>query len=96
VKKSVVLAIVFVVVVVGAVVYTTLSASASRYRCEVCVEFQGRRSCRTAAAATAQQARRTAQDNACAEISSGVTDSMQCGNYTEPVSVKWLSGSPER
>jgi len=96
VKKSVLLAIVFVVAVVGAVVYTTLSASASRYRCEVCVEFQGRRSCRTAAAATAQQARRTAQDNACAEISSGVTDSMQCGNYTEPASVKWLSGNPER
>ena len=91
-KKSVVLAVVFIVVVIGAVVYTTMSASASRYRCEVCMEFQGRRACRTAAAATEQQARRTAQENACALISSGVTDSMQCGNYTEPVSVKWLSG----
>jgi hypothetical protein len=37
------------------------------------------------------QARRTAQENACAFISSGVTDSMQCGN-TQPISVKWLSG----
>jgi hypothetical protein len=56
------------------------------------VEFQGRRACRTASASTEMQARRTAQENACAEISSGVTDSMQCGTYTQPVSVKWLSG----
>jgi hypothetical protein len=90
-KKSVMLAIAFVVVVIGAVVYTTLSASTSRYRCEVCMEFQGRSACRSAAASTEMQARRTAQDNACADISSGVTDSMQCGN-TQPVSVKWLSG----
>ena len=91
-KKSVWVAVVFLVAVVGAVVYTTLSASASRYRCEVCMEFQGQRACRTASAATEMQARRTAQENACALISSGVTDSMQCGNYTQPVSVKWLAG----
>lgn len=89
-KKSVFLASLFVALVVGAVVYTSMSAK--RYRCEVCMEFQGRTACRTAAAATEAQARRTAQDNACADISSGVTDSMQCGNYTQPVSVKWLSG----
>jgi hypothetical protein len=92
VKKSVLLAILFVVVVIGAVVYTTMSASTNHYRVEVCVEFQGRRACRTAGAATEQGALRTAQENACAQISSGVTDSMQCGNYTQPVSVKWLSG----
>jgi hypothetical protein len=92
VKKSVLLGIAFVVAVIGAVVYTTMSASSSRYRVEVCVEFQGRSRCATAAAATEQGALRTAQENACAVISSGVTDSMQCGNYTKPVSVKWLSG----
>ena len=90
-KKSVMLAIAFVALVIGAVVYTTMSASSSRYRVEVCMEFQGRSSCRTASAATEQGALRTAQENACALISSGVTDSMQCGNYTQPVSVKWLS-----
>jgi hypothetical protein len=90
VKKSVLLAVVFAAVVIGAVIYTTMSASASKYRCEVCVEFQGRTQCRTAAAATEMQARRTAQENACALISSGVTDSMQCGN-SQPVSVKWLA-----
>ena len=89
-KKSVLIAVVFIAVVIGAVVYTTMSAGARQYRCEVCVEFQGRTSCRTAAAATEMQARRTAQENACALISSGVTDSMQCGN-SEPLSVKWLA-----
>lgn len=91
-KKSVLLGIAFVVAVLGAVIYTTLSASSSRYRVEVCVEFQGRRSCRIAAAATEQGALRTAQENACALISSGVTDSMQCGTYTAPASVRWIAG----
>ena len=62
-KKSVMLAIVFVAVVIGAVVYTTVAASSTKYRCEVCVEFQGRTACRTAAAATEMQARRTAQED---------------------------------
>ena len=91
-KKSVLLGIVFVALVIGAVVYTTMSASSSRYRVQVCVEFQGRSNCAIAAAATEQGALRTAQENACAVISSGVTDSMQCGNLNRPVSVKWLSG----
>jgi len=91
VKKSVLLAIVFIVGVIVAVVYTTMSSASSRYRVEVCVEFQGQSACRTAAAATEQGALRTAQENACALISSGVTDSMQCGTYNKPVSVKWLA-----
>lgn len=91
-KKSVLLGVLFLVVVIGMVVYTTMSGSASRYRVEVCMAFQGRQACRTASAATEEAARRTAQENACSQISSGVTDSIQCGTYTEPVSVKWLAG----
>jgi len=92
VKKSVLLGILFVVIVIGAIIYTTMSAATNKYRVEVCIEFQGRSACRTAGAATEQGALRTAQENACAQISSGVTDSMQCGNYTQPKSVKWLAG----
>jgi hypothetical protein len=92
VKKSVLLGILFIVVVLVAIVYTSMSAGTNRYRVEVCMEFQGRTACRTAAAATEQGALRTAQDNACALISSGVTDTMQCGTYTRPTSVKWLAG----
>ena len=90
-KKSVLLAIAFVVLVIGAVIYTTMSASSTRYRVEICVDFNGQRQCRTAAAATEQSALRTAQDNACALIASGVTDSIACGN-TAPSSVKWIAG----
>jgi hypothetical protein len=91
VKKSVLLAIAFVILVIGAVIYTTMSASSSRYRVEVCVNFEGRSECRTAAAATEQGALRTAQENACALISSGVTGTIACGN-TPPTSVKWIAG----
>lgn len=85
-KKSVWLGILFVLVVVGFVVYSTMSAG--RIRCEVCITFQGRQACRTASASTRDLALRTATENACALISSGVTDSNQCHN-TPPDSVRW-------
>jgi len=39
-KKSVLLGILFIAVVIGALVFTTMSSSASRYRVEVCVNFR--------------------------------------------------------
>jgi hypothetical protein len=89
VNKTVLLAIGFAVAVLVVLVYTTLGNR--RYRCEVCMAFQGRSACRTAGASTEEQALRTATENACALISSGVTDSIACDN-TPPTSVKWLSG----
>jgi hypothetical protein len=89
VNKTVLLAIVFVVGVLIVLVYTTMGNA--RYRCEVCISFQNRTACRTAAAATDAQALRTATENTCAQIASGVTDSMACEN-TPPQSVKWLAG----
>jgi hypothetical protein len=86
VKTSVWLGILFVAIVVGFVVYSTISTG--RIRCEVCITFQGRQSCRTASASTRELALRTATENACAIISSGVTDSNQCHN-TPPDSVRW-------
>jgi hypothetical protein len=89
VNKTVLLAIVFVVAVLIVLVYTTMGNA--RYRCEVCISFQNRAACRTAAAATEAQALRTATENACSQIASGVTGSIACEN-TPPQSVKWLSG----
>lgn len=85
-KNSVWLGIVFVAIVIGFVVYSTLTTG--RIRCEVCVTFRGQQSCRTASASTRDLALRTATENACAIISSGVTDSNQCHN-TPPDSVRW-------
>jgi hypothetical protein len=76
VKKTVVLAIAFVVVVLAVVVYTTMGNS--RYSCEVDVIFHGRQARGKAAASTQAQAERTATENACAQIASGVTESMAC------------------
>jgi hypothetical protein len=89
VNKTVLLAIVFAVGVLIVLVYTTMGNA--RYRCEVCISFQNRTACRTAAASTDSQALRTATENACSQIASGVTDSIACEN-TPPQSVKWLSG----
>ena len=78
----------FVLLIVGAVIWSTIGTN--RYRVEVCMEFQGRSNCRVASASTEKQALQTGVDNACALISSGVTDSIACTS-SQPVSVRWLS-----
>lgn len=87
-KKSVLLGILFIAAVVGYLVYSTLNTGRNRIRCEVCITFRGSQSCRIAAASTRELALRAATENACAQISSGVTDSNQCNN-TPPDSVRW-------
>lgn len=55
--------------------------------CEVCIEFRGRTACREALGPTHDEAVRTATDNACAFLASGMTDSVACQN-TPPASVR--------
>lgn len=85
-KKTVLIAAVFVIGFLVLVVATTFQGK--RYRCEVCMEFKGGRDCRTAQAATRDEAMRTAVTNACAQLSGGVIESSQCEN-TRPASVVW-------
>ena len=75
------------IVFVAVVVY--LSLHLGQVKVEVCMEFRGRSNCGTAAAPTEEEAVRTATDNACATISSGMTDSIACSN-TPPTSVRRL------
>jgi hypothetical protein len=75
-----------VVVFIAIVVYSTLGGKS---RVEVCMEFNGRTSCRTVIGETPERAKTTAIQNACALISSGVGDSIACQNRP-PVSVKYL------
>jgi len=58
------------------IVYAMLSSFA--HECEVCVTFHGRTACRQAAGKTAEEAMRTAQDNACAFVASGMTETVEC------------------
>lgn len=88
-RKPVLLGIAFVVIVVAVIAYSTVELAENRIRVEVCMEFNGQRSCRTASGQTRDLALRTATENACALIASGVTDSQACARST-PVSVRWL------
>ncbi|HEX9806212.1 MAG TPA: hypothetical protein VGA34_04870 [Alteraurantiacibacter sp.] len=72
---------------VALVVYWSLHLG--QVKVEVCMEFHGRSNCGTAAAPTEAEAVRTATDNACALIASGMTDSIACSN-TPPISVRRL------
>ena len=47
-------------------------------RCEVCIEFRGRSQCRAVDGASREDAMMAATTNACAYLSSGVTDGMAC------------------
>lgn len=62
--------------IVGFVVLSSLDVG--QVRCEVCIDFGGRRACRAVDAKTEEQARMSAINNTCAFLASGVTDMMAC------------------
>jgi hypothetical protein len=85
-KKPVLIGILFCAAVLAVIVYSTMNLA--KIRVEVCVQFNGRTSCRTAKGSTKEFTLRTATQNACAEIASGVTDSIAC-EHAEPLKVTW-------
>jgi hypothetical protein len=62
------------------------SAGLAQVTCEVCVEFRGQTSCKSASGTTREEALRTAQDVACAQVASGRDDSITCTQLTQPKS----------
>lgn len=54
----------------------------TRYACEICLVFEGRQVCREALGADEQEATRTAVDNACAQVATGMTASVACTTRT--------------
>ncbi len=63
---------------VGMVVYSTIQLRV--VSCYVCVKYRQHTQCASAAGRTAEAARDAAVTVACAQISSGVTESIACGN----------------
>jgi hypothetical protein len=55
-----------------------LALSGQTSTCEVCVSFRGREACRTASAASVDEAQRHAQATACALVTNGVTQDLEC------------------
>ena len=77
----------FVLAVVAAVIYMSFSLSRGA-RGEICMEFNGRTACKTVSADTREHVLQTGVSNACADIASGVTDTIAC-EHAAPKSVTW-------
>jgi hypothetical protein len=77
----------FAVLVLVAVIYSSFGNAQNRV--EVCITFHGRQACRTARAKDRPSALRTASDNTCAQLASGMSEVNQCSN-TPPDRVTWL------
>ena len=74
------------IAIFGALMYFAITGQTAT-SCEACVEFNGQTKCRTAKGPTKEEALKTATDNACAFLASGMTDSIKCGR-TPPKSSK--------
>ena len=77
---------ILVVLFVGIVIYSSMGLG--QFRCEVCMEYQGRSACATASGTSQEEARRTATETACAKISSGMTESIACAQ-TPPRTIQF-------
>jgi hypothetical protein len=81
-----------VLALIALIAYSAMQGQS--YRVQVCMAFNGRTACKTVRAKSEEGALRAGAGNACADIASGVTDSMRC-EQAPPQSVKWLS-RPEK
>lgn len=77
-RNTRILSAVFLIAIVALVIW--LSTSIGAIECRVCIDFEGRRNCATAAAPTKEEAMHSARNTACGTISGGVRDSIACGN----------------
>ncbi len=74
--RNVAAAVGVLVPIAAFVVYSSFQVSA--VECEVCMRFDGREICRSASAQSRAEALRSAGDNACALLTSGMTNSIRC------------------
>ncbi len=86
-KKPVLVGVLIFAALIGLIIYSTMNTAT--HSVEVCMEFNGRTSCRTTSGSTREFALHTAISNACSEIASGVTESLAC-EHAEPTKITWL------
>lgn len=77
------------VAAIVALLIATSTMRGPRYRLQVCMYFDSRFNCKTVSARSEEAAMRSAIQNACADIASGVSDVMNCES-SKPRSIKWL------
>ena len=74
---------------IGYIIYGSM-ARVER-QCELCIEYRGQTECRSGAGATDEEARAAATMTACAELASGMAESINCQN-TWPKSIQCQGG----
>ncbi|HKA59538.1 MAG TPA: hypothetical protein VKD28_13050 [Gemmatimonadales bacterium] len=84
-KRSTLITLAVIAVVIGLFFY--MSTARATEECTVCMEFNGRTNCATAAGRTPAEATETAHNTACGPIASGMNETIACGNRA-PVSVQ--------
>lgn len=77
-KRSTLITLAVVAAIVALFFY--MSTARASQECTVCMEFQGRSNCATAAGSTAAEATETAQSTACGPLVRGMNESIACGN----------------
>jgi len=85
-KWPVIAGIAFLVIFIAAMIYT--SGGNAKFRCEVCMTFDGRTVCRNGAAVTQMEAQRIATEAACSDLTSGMNNLEQCRNSAPKVTWK--------
>jgi len=75
-KRTSWVALAVLALVAGFVVYSSFTVGA--VHCEVCVEFEGREACGRVDGADEREATAAARTNACARLTSGVTNTLAC------------------
>jgi len=78
VKRSTIATLAAVVLVAG-LFFVLMTSGQTAHECRVCVTFQGRSNCATAAGQDERTAREGAQTTACGPLASGMDQSIGCG-----------------
>ena len=79
--------ITFAVVAAVIALFFYMTTARATEECNVCMEFQGRSNCATAAGRTVAEATETAHNTACGPLASGMDQTIACQNRA-PVSVQ--------
>jgi len=87
VRKPVLVGLLIFAALIALIVYSTMNTAA--HRVEVCIQFNGQTACRTTAGSTRENTLHSAISNACADLSSGVTEVLAC-ERSEPTKITWL------
>lgn len=86
-KKPLLIGLLFGLAVLGVLVYSSFQLSV--HTVEICMNYKGQSACATSKGADKQTALDSAVQTACAQIASGVTDTIGCAR-TEPTKETWL------